>query len=161
MGEENYVKVVFCLEQDEDGWPPAGSEALWAESTEDPHVVKLANTPFFALGVAWGDEVSVRKDSDGPWFYAGLVRESGHSAVRIIVNDRDRVGEFQDKLTEFGCAWEGISEFPGMIAVNVPPEVSYRTVRAWLDESEYLDLLDFEEGAVSRHHRSTWHEPGA
>ncbi len=35
MPLDDHVKVVFRLEQDEDDWPPAGSESLWGEVGDD------------------------------------------------------------------------------------------------------------------------------
>jgi hypothetical protein len=58
------VKVIFELPQDEDGWPPAGSEGLWAVPVT-PDVVRLDNTPFFVRGVATGDLIRVRRGDDG------------------------------------------------------------------------------------------------
>ncbi|MEV4569337.1 hypothetical protein AB0K12_36700 [Nonomuraea sp. NPDC049419] len=50
---------------------------MWAELTDEPHVVRLANTPFFVRGVAWGDEMRIRQvEDDGGWEYESLLRES-------------------------------------------------------------------------------------
>ncbi|MFC9157849.1 DUF4265 domain-containing protein [Streptomyces bauhiniae] len=60
---ENYVKVHFRLEVDEDGWPPASVESLWAVDLGDG-TVRLDNTPWFVRGVASGDIIRVDADHD-------------------------------------------------------------------------------------------------
>jgi Domain of unknown function (DUF4265) len=157
MPLDNHVKVVFHLDRDDDDWPPAGTESLWAEVTDEPEVVRLVNTPFFVRGVAWGDRVRVRRDDeDSSWKYESLVQESGHSTVRILLSDEGYVSEIHAKLAESGCDWEGIPAFPNLIAVNIPPELPYGPLRAWLDTSEGADRLGFEEGCISAHHRAAW-----
>ena len=54
---ERYVKLLFPLEQDEDGYPPAAAETLWAVR-EGEGLFRLDNIPIFATGVALGDIVS-------------------------------------------------------------------------------------------------------
>lgn len=54
------VKVRFALERDEDGWPPAESEGLWAELVESD-LYRLDNTPWFVRGVAAGDVVQAHQ----------------------------------------------------------------------------------------------------
>ncbi|GLW10310.1 hypothetical protein Misp01_54380 [Microtetraspora sp. NBRC 13810] len=157
MSLDNHVKVIFPLERDEDDWPPAGEESIWAEVTDEPEVVRLANTPFFVRGVAWGDRVHVRRDAnDGSWQYEALVQESGHSTVRIVLSDEGYVSKIHAKLAELGCEWTGIRAFPNLIAVDVPPGLPYGPLRAWLDEGEKADRLGFEEGCISAHHRAGW-----
>jgi hypothetical protein len=45
------VKIAFKLEQDEDGYPPAEVETVWAQ--EDNGYYIIANVPFFAMGVSY------------------------------------------------------------------------------------------------------------
>lgn len=44
---EHRVKILFELEQDEDGYPPASTETLWASRAGDG-LFKIDNIPFFA-----------------------------------------------------------------------------------------------------------------
>lgn len=55
--EEHYVKIIIPLEQDEDGYPPAGSERLWAVQVGEG-LFRVANIPFFTRGIGLGDIVS-------------------------------------------------------------------------------------------------------
>lgn len=55
---DNHVKVHFWMAVDEDGWPPAGVESLWAVVLGDG-TVRLDNTPWYVRGVASDDIVRV------------------------------------------------------------------------------------------------------
>ncbi|MEU1503299.1 DUF4265 domain-containing protein [Streptomyces sp. NPDC005732] len=61
---DDHVKVHFRMEIDEDGWPPASVESLWAVDLGDGRV-RLDNTPWFVRGVASGDVIRVQPDDDG------------------------------------------------------------------------------------------------
>ena len=50
--------IIVPMEQDEDGYPPAGSERLWALHVGEGRY-RLDNIPFFARVLALGDVVSV------------------------------------------------------------------------------------------------------
>ena len=58
------LKVVFKLEVDDEGWPPAGSERLWAVRVGED-TARLENIPFFVRGYASGDVVRFNIDEDG------------------------------------------------------------------------------------------------
>lgn len=47
----DWVKVVVALEQDEDDYPPATYENLWARPVE-AKLYKIDNIPFFAMGIS-------------------------------------------------------------------------------------------------------------
>jgi hypothetical protein len=59
-----FVKVRFALERDPDGWPPAGSEGLWAADLGDG-LARIDNNPWFAQNIAAGDVVRIRVDEHG------------------------------------------------------------------------------------------------
>ncbi len=61
---DNYVKVVVALEKDEDDYPPADYENLWATPVEEG-LFRIDNIPFFAKSIALGDIVSVASDRSG------------------------------------------------------------------------------------------------
>jgi hypothetical protein len=54
---EGLVKIVFSLEQDEDGYPPVKTESLWAKPKADGSF-ELDNTPFYAQGISRKDIVA-------------------------------------------------------------------------------------------------------
>jgi Domain of unknown function (DUF4265) len=80
-----FIKVIFELPQDDDGWPPAGSEGLWAVPVTSD-VARLDNTPFFVRGVATGDLIRVRRNDDGQLQADERLQWSGH-CTSALEND--------------------------------------------------------------------------
>ncbi|MFI5808801.1 DUF4265 domain-containing protein [Streptomyces sp. NPDC051561] len=72
---DEHVKVHFRMEVDEDGWPPASVESLWAVDLGDG-TVRLDNTPWFVRGVASDDIVRVEVDEEGARWPGEIVRVS-------------------------------------------------------------------------------------
>ena len=93
MHEPNHdsqVKLKFCIEPDEDGYPPFSVESVWASPLPDG-TYQLDNIPFFTYDAADGDVVTA-KVVDGELFFDGVAQASGNSVVRVIVNDERLVG---------------------------------------------------------------------
>jgi uncharacterized protein DUF4265 len=148
-----HQKVHFPLVPDADGWPPASVESLWARRTGRADELVIDNTPFFVRGIAWLDLIRVVAGADGRLEFAGLVSESGHSTVRVIVLDDAEMGRLRDHAELMGCACELIRAYPNLAALDVPPVVDYADVKAWLDARETVGRLGYEEGCISEHHR--------
>ncbi|WP_043476713.1 DUF4265 domain-containing protein [Kitasatospora sp. MBT66] len=91
-----HVKVYFRMEVDEDGWPPASVESLWAVDLGDG-TVRLDNTPWFVRGVASGDVIRVSVDDEGLRWAGETVQASENCTIRLIVlkdgGSADRVGD--------------------------------------------------------------------
>lgn len=141
---KNYIKVKFILQQDEDGYPPSTVETVWAETTANGFVI--ANIPFFALGVSEGDIVEI-EHANGENIFTGVVSYSGHSTVRIVVFDLSNVDDVCQHLIGLGCLIEK-SHIPGLLAVDIPPEVDTDVLRQYLAEGEEAEFFSYEEAAV-------------
>ncbi|MFY2561717.1 DUF4265 domain-containing protein [Corallococcus terminator] len=74
---DQYVKVLFGLEQDEDCYPPAVAETPWAVRVGDG-LFQLDNIPFFVRGLAVNDIVLATPE-EGVFRYKEVVQPSGHS----------------------------------------------------------------------------------
>jgi len=144
---EGWVKVLFPLARDEDGYPPYGSESLWARPVADGY--QLDNTPFFAEGVSSGDVVTVERD-DGALVFRSVVRPSGHSTVRVLVRDPAEVPSVREELRALGCSTEG-SHIPGLLAVDVPATVDYARLRRYLEDGAAGERWAYEEAALASH----------
>ncbi|WPO74131.1 DUF4265 domain-containing protein [Streptomyces sp. KN37] len=73
-------------------WARASAERLWTGKTSVKIEVQVRNTPFYVKGVAFGDVVRVRADRERrELVFEEFISESGHSAVRIII-EGDGVG---------------------------------------------------------------------
>lgn len=135
-------KVFFRLEQDEDGYPPAGVESLWALSSENGRFV-LDNTPFFVREATLGDTIEVAEE-DGKLWYRSTVGESDNSLIRIIVPKGADVAGLRSALERLECGSEFLPAY-GLIAVNVPGNASLKAVLHYLEEAVAAeDIVDYE-----------------
>ena len=145
---EAHVKIFFNLEQDEDGYPPASVESLWALPVGEG-LFKIDNIPFFATGIAVDDIVSATLEGE-VLQYSDVVQPSGHSTLRVIVYDESQVAEVRALFKQMGCSTE-LSHIPGLIAIDVPPSVSLDVLKPVLDEGRAKDRWDYEEACLAEH----------
>lgn len=144
--EKGLEKVQFSLEQDEDGYPPVSIEAIWARKTTDGYY-ELDNSPFYALEVSWRDIVDVEKMPDGTLQFKRVVRQSGHSTIRVVALKKEGMKPLQKKLEELGCSWEG-GDVPSLISVDIPPSIDIEQVRSLLQEGSDSGFFDYEESSI-------------
>lgn len=141
-----YKKVLFRLEQDENGYPPASVEGLWTQAVAGGY--RVDSIPFHVYGIAPGDIISIRHEGDQPWFDA-LHQSTGASVFRVVVKPPETVEQVHATLTEFGCACE-VEKAVRMLAVELPATQSVDTLLYYLLTQREAGILDFEEG-VLRH----------
>lgn len=144
---EQHVKVLFELEQDEDGYPPASTETLWAVKVGDG-LFRIDNIPFFALGIAVNDIVSAVPEEDA-FRYEKVTQPSGHSTIRVIVHDPSDVPAVRSLFQQMGCPTEQ-SHLPRLLAVDVPPSASWEEVLNILNSGRDQDRWGFEEACLAR-----------
>ena len=104
--DDAYVKILFRLTKDEDGYPPIEWETLWAVREGD-NLYRIDNIPFYVKGISANDIVTVRK-TDGELHFDKLIKQQGHSTVRLLVidmSDGDE-GRIIDKVRSLGCEVE-------------------------------------------------------
>jgi len=142
-----HVKILFHLEQDEDGYPPVNSETLWA-ITVGEGLYKVDNIPFFATGIAVDDIVSAEPEA-GQLHYKDVVHPSGHSTFRVVVYNHDEVSEVHRLFKQLGCSTEQ-SHLSGLVAIDVPPSVSWDELKRVLDTGREQDRWDYEEACLAR-----------
>lgn len=83
MKKDKHIKVLFHLEQDEDGYPPFSIEGLWCKkASNDTYIVD--NVPFYTYGISLGDEICVTEE-DGEYHFQSIVNPSGNSTLRYIL----------------------------------------------------------------------------
>lgn len=121
-------------------------ESAWA--TKIGEYFRLDNILFYAPEYSFGDIVSVEERS-GELYVIGLVKESGHSTVRILFNDRGDVQNTRDQLKKMGCDSE-ISNVPTLIALDIPPQVNYASVREFLEEGVKNEKWGYEESCLAQ-----------
>lgn len=150
-GGDGVVRVRFQLDQDEDGWPPVGSEGVWAEPLGDDQY-RIRNTPWFVLNLAYEDVVAALADGDGVLWAMGERIWSGRMTVRVIPfragplgGDRQAV---LDAFEPFGVTGEGTEEW-GIVALDIPPDADLAAVKRELREGQADGRWDYDEGCVS------------
>ncbi|OJH35150.1 DUF4265 domain-containing protein [Cystobacter ferrugineus] len=141
------VKVVVNLEKDEDDYPPADYEGLWALPVGEG-LFRIDNVPFFARGIAYGDIVSATLEQQELRFRE-VVRPSGHSTLRLIIYDEKDIPSVRQFLEELGCDIER-SHIPGLISVDVPPTVPLAVLKRHLDEGEAQERWGYEEACLAQ-----------
>ncbi len=144
---DNFRKVLFRLEPDEDGYPPVTFESVWGQQNADG-TLTLDNIPFFTREATLGDVVEVDY-VDGETYYRCTRKRSRNSLLRVVLFDRAEVPHLREQLQARGCASEW-SEHHSLISVNVPPEADYAEVTRLLTEGYEAGLLDYEE-SILRH----------
>lgn len=135
-------KVFFPLMQDEDGYPPAAVESVWAERISEG-LYRIDNIPFFTRDATLGDVVRTRNEEGNQWF-ASVQLPSTNTLVRVILSDGRDPNETRQVLLELGCDSE-LSHLECLFAVNVPSHVRIDSVRAVLDPAVAEGWLEYEE----------------
>ena len=121
-------------------------ESVWARPVGENFSIE--NIPFYAVGLALGDVVSVSIDPDGAKRYQHLVTPSGHSTLQVVVFDRKGVEAVRERLKTMGCASE-LSDLPTLIAVDVPANIEYGPIRDWLDSLERAETASYREACLA------------
>lgn len=146
------VKVRFALEQDQDGWPPAESEGLWAEPLGDD-LYRLDNTPWFVRGVAADDVLEAHPDPEGVLWFSHVRERGERMVVRVIPRaDGPIHGGRQAVLEAFsplGVGAEGMSNPVNIVALDIGPEAPLSSVKALLVAGEREGRWYYEEGSVT------------
>ena len=119
-------------------------ESAWASKVGENY--RLENILFYASNYSFGDLLRVEDRDDG-LYVVDLVEESGHSTVRIILFHQDSISATLNELIEMGCDYEG-SDNPILVSVDIPPEVNYDVVKAYLDKGEEDHKWSYEEACL-------------
>ncbi|MFD7539889.1 DUF4265 domain-containing protein [Streptomyces sp. NPDC059819] len=139
------------MEVDEDGWPPASVESLWAVDLGDG-TVRLDNTPWFVRGVASDDIIGAEIDEEGVRWAGETVQASENCTIRLIaLKDGGSAAARQSVLEAFhrlGTTGEGIEQYR-MVALDVPPAADLRQIRRLLQHGADRGWWHWEEGCIT------------
>ena len=141
-----HVRILFELEQDEDGYPPASAETLWAIEVGEG-LFKIDNVPFFVLGIAVEDVVSAVPE-EGVFRFKEVVQSSGHSTLRVVVYDPADVPAVHALFKEMGCSTEQ-SHLPRLVAIDVPPSVPLDELKRVLESGSEQERWGYEEACLA------------
>jgi hypothetical protein len=145
---KRHVRILVRLTPDEDGYPPVQVEGLWAIPRADGNYI-LDNIPFYATGIAPGDEVSVRTSANGEVWLIAVIKAGGRSVFRIHAKKSVLIEEIRSSLLDLGCPSE-IDAKTGLVAIEVPINCNIAPVLDFLMSGQDTNRFDFEEG-VLRH----------
>jgi Domain of unknown function (DUF4265) len=147
-----FARVRFRLEQDEDGWPPAESEGLWAVPLGG-NAYRIDNTPWFARNVAADDVFLAEPDADGRLWAGERLRWSGNCTIRVIpLRDGPLAGSQQAVLDVFvplGASGEGYGPGLSIVALTIPPDADLAGIKRILRQGEADGSWAYEEGCIS------------
>lgn len=121
------------------------TETLWVIKRDDGY--ELDNIPFYVTGLAVGDLVSARPDTDGVLWYSELIKPSGHSTIQLWIERQEDVASVRAALRELGCDSE-VSDLPRLVSVNVPRNVPYTKVQAYLEQGERSGRFEYQEACL-------------
>lgn len=150
--EEPDAHVVFELTV-EDGWPPAGSERLWAYSLGDDRY-RIDNVPWFVRDLAVADVVRAQVPSpeSNPVFEEVLER-SDHVTIRLICFRSGPLGGDQaralEPFTALGVYGEGAAQY-GMVALDIEPTAPLAAIVAALRRGVEDGSWEYEEGRITQ-----------
>lgn len=142
------VRMLCKLEQDDDGYPPVSVEGLWVQP-QTSGTVLLDNIPFYARGIAPGDELSVSIRANGETWFEGLARSAGASVFRIHADSEREVARIREELLDLGTPSE-VDIKTRLVALEVPADAGIRAVLDYLISGQESQRFDIEEG-VLRH----------
>lgn len=114
-------------------------EGAWA--TKDSLGYKLDNILFYAKEYSLNDIIEV-EEIDGELFANRLVKENGHSTIRVLLGDPSGVSRLREVLETMGCASE-LSNFDRLVAIDIPPEVNYKDIQNFLDDGMQQELWEY------------------
>ena len=142
---EKHVKLLFR----HDAFEEESIENAWAKKKGEYY--QLDNILFYAKEYSLGDLIKTEK-VDGEIFANELIEESGHSTIRILFADTGLVPLIRDELRSKECSSE-LSNYEKLVAVDIPPNISYANIKEYLDEGERKGLWEYEEACIASRHK--------
>lgn len=144
------VKVVFPLEQNEDGYPPIKYELLNGTMLSGDSL-RIDNAPFFVSNISYHDTLKVKEtEIPGQFEFVELIEASTFTSISIIIMDASMDTFLMDLLRGLGCVIE-FGEFGPyrILAVAVPASTDYEGLRSQLEHLEAQSKISFAELAIA------------
>lgn len=139
------VKVLVHIEKDRDDYPSSVEiESLWGIARHEG--IEIDNIPFYARGIALGDIVQVREESDGGLEFVRVLRRGGHSTYRVLLLDKraDEPLRTMEEMNSLGLSVE--QDLDCLLAVDVPPDVPVEEIENLFRQGIHSGRWEVEEG---------------
>lgn len=142
--KDNSVKVGFVQKTGEGEFE---TETIWCEKIDAENFI-VDNIPFIAKRISLGDTIKAEYDSDDEMYYFDdFVSTSGNSTIRIFFYDDSLIDSTRELLNKHNCESE-VLPARSIVAVNIPKEVVYTPIRAFLEEGEEKGNWVYEESCL-------------
>src|SRR5262245_54061010 len=147
-----FMKVRFRLQQDQDGWPPAESEGLWAVPLGGD-TYRIDNTPWFARDVAADDVFLAEPDADGRLWDRDRLPWSGNCTIRVVPVRVAPVDGSQQAALELcvrlGAAGDGFGCGLLVVEMTILPVADLAGIKRTLQQGQADGSWAYEEGCIS------------
>lgn len=120
-------------------------ESAWASRIGENY--QLENILFYAFNYSFRDILEV-ENREGELYVVNLVRGSGRSTVRVIFYSKEDIPSTLKDLVKMGCDYE-VSDLSTLVSVDVPPDIKYDIVKAYLEKGEQRDKWSYEEACLA------------
>ncbi|MFD7232104.1 DUF4265 domain-containing protein [Streptomyces sp. NPDC059881] len=145
------IKVWFRFVPRE-GWLPQDTEGMWATRL-GTDTAQVRGVPFLQDGVAEGDVVRFRTDTDGLHWAVERISASGNCTIRVVPLPSGPLGRspqtVHERFARFGLGGEVFSaEFP-MVALNAPAGADFSGIKALLTRGQEDGWWHYELGCVT------------
>ncbi len=145
MIDEKYVKVTFYLNHDEDGYPPVNYESVWLKKNEQGEY-ELDNIPFYIYGVSKCDVLAFQENK-GEFVVSGVLRNNGHSTMRVYMNVEEQKINVISALQLLGGVTNSANASP-LFGLDIPPSVSISDIDLFLKDKLDEGILDYEDACL-------------
>lgn len=141
----NYRKILF----NHTAFDIDSIESAWGVEVNEGY--RLDNILFYTQNYSWNDIVSIQ-EKEGDLYVTGLLEEGGHSTINVLFKNDNEVKQVRRELKELGCDSE-LSNSPNLIALDIPPNTDYSTIKNYLDKGELAERWEYQEACLSSNHR--------
>lgn len=139
-----FHRIIFELTPDEDDYPPVSAESVWGIYQGD-NVYILDNTPYYTYGVSKGDSVLVRQD-DGELVVTHVIKQGGHSTIRVYANDPEKKSEIIEHLEKLGASC--VSNKFSIFSVDIPVPCVFLRVDEYLSAISNGENIAYEDACL-------------
>jgi hypothetical protein len=122
------------------------TESIWCKIDGDNFIID--NIPFIAKRISLGDTIKAEFDEDeNRYYFDDFVSTSGNTTVRIFIYNDDLIKSTREWLNNSGCESE-VLPARSIIAVNIPKDLNYTPIKAFLEEGERNEQWVYEESCL-------------